>query len=266
MTNEAPTNPLQRSFARMNSYKLMGIMWAFENQLFDPPSDGYVTFADYAAAISNNVGAVIVDNLDPTGVVINGTWTISDTYTGYWGDNYLNDGNTQKGSKSVVYTPTLPQAGNYGVYAWWPASANNAANTPITINYSGGSTTVPVNQTINGGQWVLLGTWSFNAGTNGSVTVSNTGTSGHVIANAVRFVALTPLAPFSLTGTVQSSGQVILTWPSIAGFAYQVQYEDMLPGSNWSNIGSPITATAPISSFTDTNAVSTTRFYRIQGQ
>lgn len=264
--NETPTNPLQRCFARMNSYKLMGVIWAFEGQLFDPPSDGYITFADFAAAISNNVNAVIVYNADPSGVVINGSWTLSDTDNGYWGDTYLDDGNSGKGSKTVAFTPTLPQRGDYRVYAWWPASANNATDTPMTVNYAGGSTTVYANQTQNGGQWVLLGTWNFDAGTNGSVIVSDAGTSGHVIANAVRFVEVTPSAPFVLETTSQSSGQIILKWSSIIGFAYQVQYENTVLGSNWHNIGPPITATAPVTSFTDDPGGITSRFYRIQGQ
>jgi hypothetical protein len=47
-----------------------------------------------------------------------------------------------------------------------------------------------VNQTLNGGQWVSLGTYHFESGTSGSVTIRTTGTSGHVIADAVKFTPL----------------------------------------------------------------------------
>ncbi len=43
-----------------------------------------------------------------------------------------------------------------------------------------------VDQTVAGGQWVPLGTYSFNAGSTGSVLIENTGTNGYVIADAIR--------------------------------------------------------------------------------
>lgn len=48
--------------------------------------------------------------------------------------------------------------------------------------------TVSVDQRSNGGQWVLLGTYDFSAGTTGGVLIRTTGTSGHVIVDAVGFV------------------------------------------------------------------------------
>jgi hyaluronate lyase len=40
---------------------------------------------------------------------------------------------------------------------------------------------------MNGGEWNLLGTYSFAAGTGGSVTIANDGTNGYVVADAVKF-------------------------------------------------------------------------------
>jgi hypothetical protein len=45
---------------------------------------------------------------------------------------------------------------------------------------------------VNGGSWQLLGTHPFNAGTSGGVVVSNAGTTGYVVADAVRFELVLP--------------------------------------------------------------------------
>lgn len=132
---------------------------------------------------------VITDNTDTTGAVtITGTWTSSTATTGFYGTDYLHDGNTGQGTKSVAYTPNLPRAGTYQVYARWTASTNRATNVPIDIISSTGKATVTVNQQNNGGTWVLLGTYDFLHGPVGSVTIRTTGANGYVIADAVRFL------------------------------------------------------------------------------
>lgn len=114
-------------------------------------------------------------------------WPSSTTSSGFYGTYYRHDNNTNKGASFVQYAPTLGYAGNYEVFAWWSANANRANNVPITITHASGSATVTVDQRTNGGQWVSLGVYAFNAGSSGTVSISNTGTSGFVIADGVRF-------------------------------------------------------------------------------
>ncbi len=137
---------------------------------------------------------IIVDNADPTGVTITGSWTTSTFTPGYNGADYLHDGDTGKGTKSVRFTPTIPVAGNYDVFMIWTSGTNRATNVPVDIVSATGTTTVVVDQTVNGGQWVSLGAYDFDAGTTGSVLVRTTGTNGHVIADAAGFVSSTPPA------------------------------------------------------------------------
>jgi hypothetical protein len=127
-----------------------------------------------------------MDNLS-AGVILTGAWTESTNSAGYYGTNYIHDGATGKGSKSVQFTPTL-SAGTYEVFAYWPAAGTRYTAVPHTITHAGGSTTINVNQTINSATWVSLGTYTFNAGTGGNVVISNTGTSNYVIVDAVKFV------------------------------------------------------------------------------
>ncbi len=62
-----------------------------------------------------------------------------------------------------------------------------------------------------------------------------------------------------------SPTQCKVTWSSVSGKTYQVQYKDDLTAPNWINLGAPITATGSSTSFTDTTITPTQirRFYRI---
>ncbi|WP_083938013.1 polysaccharide lyase family 8 super-sandwich domain-containing protein [Paenibacillus daejeonensis] len=130
--------------------------------------------------------SIILDNADPSGVTRIGAWKTASTQIDRYGPNYLHDDNRDKGTKSVVYTPDIPTTGNYRVYMMWPAHFNRSTAIPVDIIHSGGSSSVTIDQTQNGGVWVELGNYPFNEGTSGSVTISNTGTTGFVVADAVK--------------------------------------------------------------------------------
>jgi hypothetical protein len=134
-------------------------------------------------------GEIIVDNANCVKV---GTWPHSTGIAGFQGVNYIHDDNTGKGSKTATFTPNLPVAGTYNVYARWTADVSRSNNVPYNITYNAGTVPVYKNQQVNGGSWQLLGTYPFNAGTGGKVMLSNTGTTGHVIADAVRFQLVLP--------------------------------------------------------------------------
>src|SRR3569833_522303 len=140
------------------------------------------------AGTSNGSSAIVLDNADAAGVSIVGGWTSSAATSGFYGSDYLHDGNTNKGSDSVTFRPNLPQSGSYQVYARWTANANRASNAPIDVASAKGIKTFLVDQTLQGGQWVLLTTTNFDAGSNGFVRVRNGGTTGFVIADSVEFV------------------------------------------------------------------------------
>ncbi|WP_238650460.1 polysaccharide lyase family 8 super-sandwich domain-containing protein [Paenibacillus piscarius] len=131
---------------------------------------------------------VIVDNNDSTGVLKTGSWKTAAVQTDRYGINYLHDDNSGKGSKSVTFTPDLPATATYSVYMMWPQHFNRSTAVPIEIVHAGGTATLTIDQTANGGIWNLLGTYSFAAGTSGSVTIRNNGTTGYVTADAVRWV------------------------------------------------------------------------------
>ena len=129
----------------------------------------------------------IVDNTEASAVTLAGAWIASTSNAGYYGSDYLHDNIADKGSKSVSFTPALG-TGSYDVYMRWTSGANRATNVPVRITHSTGISNVTVNQRNNNGTWILLGTYNFNPSTATEVRISNTGTDGHVIADAVRWV------------------------------------------------------------------------------
>jgi hypothetical protein len=125
---------------------------------------------------------VIVDNLDATTSSV-GVWSPSGA-SGFWATNSLwaNDA-----GDSFTFNANLMPGTNYEVHQWhtvWPSR-----NTSAPYEIRDGATllgTVNVNQQVLGGQWNLLGTYTFTE-IAGSVTVlASPGSSTN--ADAVRFV------------------------------------------------------------------------------
>ncbi|MDA3874124.1 MAG: hypothetical protein PF795_09195 [Kiritimatiellae bacterium] len=134
---------------------------------------------------------VILDNTDTdSGVSFQGTWTFSTQQSGRYGANYQHDGNTDKGNKSVTYTPTLSVAGHYEVFISTPTYSGWEDNVPVEITHADGveQTTQDLTLSANYNQWVSFGSYNFTAGTAGNVLISNAGTNNHVIIDAVKFV------------------------------------------------------------------------------
>ena len=110
----------------------------------------------------------------------------------------------------MTFTPNIRAAGRYIVYARWVSGLNRATNVPIDVNSAEGSQTFTKDQKNTGkdGAWVLLGTFQFNKGTGGSVTIRNAGTNGVVVADAVRFLSTTPVEPAGITITSTSTTSI----------------------------------------------------------
>lgn len=121
----------------------------------------------------------------PKGTLVDET---AATKTGEWteasGGGYLHDNNDGKGTKTITYTPDLPVDGTYDIYVYWRKNANRATNVPLEITSPSGKKSVTLNQREKGG-WQKIHSGSFKAGKGANLTISNKGTNGHVIADAV---------------------------------------------------------------------------------
>lgn len=130
----------------------------------------------------------VVDNLSPGfSVNLNSQWNTG-SYGDPWGSDYRWS-TTSNASDWARWTPDLPQEGWHDVLVWFTEGDNRAPDALYIVKHLNGETSFPVDQTRDGGQWNLLGTFEFAAGTGGWVTLSEEGTTPGrvVIADAVRF-------------------------------------------------------------------------------
>ena len=132
---------------------------------------------------------IVVDDVDAK---LTGQWLTSSSIAGYVGGWYLHDNNADKGSSSVRFEATVPQAGSYEVRVAYAANPNRAANVPVTIQSADGEVTKTINQKETppiDDAWISLGNYRFDAGEPAVITISNKHTDGHVIADAVQLLA-----------------------------------------------------------------------------
>jgi hypothetical protein len=131
---------------------------------------------------------VVVDDLKASKV---GGWVHSQHTKSYIGGGYLHDGNTEKGQKTVTFQAEGLRAGRYEVRLSYTPGGNRAARVPVEILHADGESRIHVNQQESppiDGRFVSLGLYRFEANGQGYVLISNEGTTGHVIADAVQFL------------------------------------------------------------------------------
>lgn len=143
--------------------------------------------------------ARVVHSTDLPGIVVNdsrailtGAWKAGGFRAGVDGD-YQHDDNEGKGKKIARFETRLPADGRYEVRFAYVASKNRATNVPVTVEFADGSKTVIVNeQTLpDATGFVSLGVFPFRTTETAAVIVSNRGTDGHVVIDAVQWV-ITP--------------------------------------------------------------------------
>jgi peptidoglycan/xylan/chitin deacetylase (PgdA/CDA1 family) len=127
----------------------------------------------------------VLDNLDAN-CSTTGTWTSSVAIAGYWHqDSVYHSPGT--GDATACWAVRIPQTGGYKLYARWTSAANRATNARYTVAWSSGSDEIIVDQTTKGGQWNLLGNYSFFAGEPLRVFLDGNA-NGYVIADAIRLM------------------------------------------------------------------------------
>jgi hypothetical protein len=148
-------------------------------------ADGSLTMNDYrnctATFASNDI---IIDNGQP-GATFTGSWSASAAPGAFGPDSVVNAG---AGTDTYRWTPSIPAARSYAVYIWWTADATRSDAVTYSVRHAGGQDSFTGNQQIGGGEWRLLGTFAFAAGSTGYVEVSDVAGGGTVSADAVRFV------------------------------------------------------------------------------
>jgi hypothetical protein len=141
--------------------------------------------------VGHQTNEVIVDNVSSS-VEWVGAWNNSSAgiYFGNPGEVPYRFASTSPTETAYArYRPNIAEDGYYPVYAWTRYGSDRAADQLYRVHHSGGITEVTVNHRRVGNGLVYLGTYYFDAGTDGYVDISNRSSeSGRVvIADMIRF-------------------------------------------------------------------------------
>lgn len=129
--------------------------------------------------------------LDDTDGTVTGEWQASSNFKGFIGRGYLHDGNQHKGELKIVFRPEIPQAGKYELRLAYSPHETRAAKVPITVISGGKETKVFFSEQerlVAGESFRKAGVFELVAGKDTTITISNEGTDGFVIVDAVQLV------------------------------------------------------------------------------
>jgi len=103
-------------------------------------------------------------------------------------------GPSSRPTATVRWTPEIPERGRYAVYISYKSLPNSSTSAHYTVSHLGGTSEFSVNQKMGGGTWIYLGTFEFEKGSKGYVSLDNATPKGKrmdvgaaVTADAVRF-------------------------------------------------------------------------------
>lgn len=122
-----------------------------------------------------------------------GLWIASQSSEIYVDTGYQHNGNDPDVKSTATFTGQLPESGWYEVRMIYPPNANRSAAVPVTVEHADGTTTTKVNQKIKNTKGhhdtsaAMLGRFRFDQDTNAIVTISDEGTEGYVIIDAIYF-------------------------------------------------------------------------------
>ncbi|MFP6765926.1 MAG: FAD-dependent oxidoreductase, partial [Planctomycetaceae bacterium] len=156
-----------------------------DGQVLDLPPESAPKIIITAASLEG----VVIDDADAEKM---GAWSVSASVSGYVERAYLHDGNDGKGQASARFPAKLP-AGVWDVRVSYTPNPNRATNVPVTVTAGGRQHRFVLNQRKKPrlmGLFEPLGRISCDGQV--SVEISNAGTNGYVIVDAVQFVQVRP--------------------------------------------------------------------------
>jgi hypothetical protein len=141
--------------------------------------------------VGHQTNEVVLDN-DDIEVSFVGSWSNSSSSI-YFGDQgdvpYRFAASSSTETAVARYRPSISETGFYPVYAWTRYGSDRAEDQLYRVHHSGGITEVTVDHRRVGNGLVYLGSYYFEAGTDGYVDISNRSNDPGrvVIADMIRF-------------------------------------------------------------------------------
>jgi len=155
-------------------------------------------------ALPASAATIIVDNTNNAvgdTFTFTGAWSSSTVTTGglFQGNDFWTHRGSQ-GAATAKWEPTIPVAETYEVFVRHTTGSSRNTAAQFIVDYDGGSQTVLVNQGINGGTWISLGTFPFAVGTAGAVRlIPTTSALIFTVADAAKWVSAGPTPTKSST-------------------------------------------------------------------
>ncbi|MGA1871638.1 MAG: carboxypeptidase regulatory-like domain-containing protein, partial [bacterium] len=154
---------------------------------------------------------VIIDNGDDPGTEFTGTWSISSAPDPYGVDSLFSK------ELGATYTYCASAAGSWEISLWWTQHDTRCTAVPIEI-YDGEVLldTIYADQTSNGGQWNVLGTFEFSG--IARIVINSTSSVCNTCADAIRLAEppSCPPAPVIIDNGDDPGTEFTGTW-SISG-------------------------------------------------
>jgi hypothetical protein len=212
--------------------------------------DGGFEVGDFA--YWNLVGSYATDN----NYVDDGTYT---GLTSHSGTYFAVLGQTNSLGYLSQTLPTL--AGQSYLVSFWLQSADlGSGTTPNEFLVKWNNTNLLDSVNLGVFDWTNM---SYVATAAGTSTVLEFGFRNEPSYFALDDVSVVPIPPPSFQAILRTNGAVKLTWTTVAGLAYQLEYKTNLTSANWINLGSPTNATSSTMSASYAIGPGSGRFYRV---
>lgn len=129
---------------------------------------------------------ILIDNSDSSDVTIVGEWQ---KRRGGYGRDHLFDNQSEE-LKTIRYSPTLPEKGDYELFAYFSKTNGRSAYTQVRVKGEQEESIKLETSSIkelglSSGEWVKVGTFKFPAGRGSFLEISNKGADGVITADAV---------------------------------------------------------------------------------
>ncbi|MDL1989095.1 MAG: hypothetical protein LWX08_15940, partial [Deltaproteobacteria bacterium] len=156
--------------------------------------------------VQDTINEVIIDNGDSE-TSFTGSWSVSGGADPWDPDDPSATSLWSRDGDTYTWTFTPPISGTYEFSMWWTQFSSRGTNIPVSIEFLGGTDTVPINQQAKGGQWNVINTYPFEAGVSYDITITSQPGPSSTCADAVRFV-FAPVSTHTITATAGANGTI----------------------------------------------------------
>jgi hypothetical protein len=129
--------------------------------------------------------------LDDTQAELKGPWGTSSSFKPHVGTGYRHDDKRGDGQSIAIFRCKAPKTGRYTLRMAYSPHATRATKVPVTIECADRKTEITVDQTqplAAGEAFRTIGTVQLDGDAETVITVSNTGTDGFVILDALQLI------------------------------------------------------------------------------